>query len=147
MTISSTDAQIAAVSKRLETLAGRLKQPTIANKAASIALYGRVIRNFDQQGAMDGKWAPLAASTIKQKAKLGKEQMLVRTGHLRAGFVPFHDAHNAGVRNEVTYAKFHHEGTSRLPKRNLLPSRAAVIDIGIKVYGHYVHEWAKEANA
>ena len=135
------------VNRKLEKLAKLLAKPEVANKAASIALYGRVIKNFDQQGAMDGRWVPLAESTVRQKQKIGKEQMLVRTGHLRSGFVPSHDEHNARVRNEVPYAIYHHEGTSRIPARNLLPSRQATIEIGLKVYKYYVEQWVRQVNS
>lgn len=145
----SSDSQIAAVNAKLEKLYGKLARPIVANKAASIALYGQVIRNFDADGAMYGLWAALAPATVRQKERIGKEKMLVRTGHLRAGFVPFHDDHNAGVRNEVEYAAAHQFGVPErnLPARNMLPPRDAVLETGIKVYQFYVAQAAREANA
>jgi phage gpG-like protein len=70
----------------------------------------------------------------------------VRTGALRANFTSFYSRDNAGVGNELSYSKFHHFGTSRMPKRELLPNRSSVLQIGLKVYGNYVQREARKAN-
>lgn len=145
-TVSLNEAQLAAATRRLEAFARAMGDMTPANREASIALYGFTLRNFDRQGGLQGGWAPLAESTIRQKQRIGKEQPLVRTGHMRAGFTSFYSRDNAGVGNEVTYSRYHHEGTSRLPKRELLPSRENVLQIGLKVYGQYVAREARKAN-
>jgi phage gpG-like protein len=142
--INRSDIQL--LNQRLEKLASAMSNLTPANREASIALYGLTIRNFDNQGGPGAKWAPLAASTIRQKARIGKEKMLVRTGNMRAGFHSFYSRENAGVGNAVTYSLFHHEGTTRTPKRELLPRQDAVIELGIKVYGAYVARQVREAN-
>jgi phage gpG-like protein len=146
--ISATinEAQRRALERRLEAFARAMGDLTPANREASIALYGFTIRNFDQRGGLQGGWTPLASSTIRQKQRIGKEQPLVRSGHMRAGFTSFYSADNAGVGNEVSYSRFHHEGTPRLPQRELLPRRDAVLQIGIRVYGSYVQRKIREAN-
>jgi phage gpG-like protein len=146
--ISATinEAQRRALERRLEAFARAMGDLTPANREASIALYGFTIRNFDQRGGLQGGWTPLASSTIRQKQRIGKEQPLVRSGHMRAGFTSFYSADNAGVGSEVSYSRFHHEGTPRLPQRELLPRRDAVLQIGIKVYGSYVQRKVREAN-
>lgn len=142
------DADIARLNRKLERFAKEVREPTAANREASIALYGRVIRNFDQQGALFGRWVPLAIATVKEKQRIGKEQPLVRTGQMRQGFVPFYSADNAGVRNEVEHAYYHQHGTSRgLPARNMLPDRKTVIDIGVKIYTRHVERQTRQANA
>lgn len=144
--VEVNEAQRRAVERRLEQFARAMENPIEANREASIALYGFTIRNFQQQGALQGGWQPLAPSTIRQKQRIGKEQPLVRSGHMRAGFTSFYSRDNAGVGNEVSYSRFHHEGTSRLPQRELLPRRDAVLQIGINVYGKYVERKVREAN-
>ena len=147
MTIS-TASQIDAYQAKLKKLAGQIRDRREPNRLVSVEFYKVTIRNFDAEGAMYGKWAPLKESTIKRKDRLGKERMLVITGHLRSGFVPFYDGKNAGVRNEVEYAAAHHFGNpdTNLPKRNLLPTRQAANDIGLKVYNWYIGKIAREAN-
>lgn len=147
VTAEVDQTKLAAMNRRLERFADAMQDTTPANREASIALYGFTLRNFDRQGALQGGWTPLAESTILQKQRLGKEQPLVRTGHMRAGFTSFYSRDNAGVGNEVSYSRFHHEGTGRIPQRELLPRREAVLDIGLKVYGQYVAREARKANA
>jgi phage gpG-like protein len=144
--VQINEAQRRAVEQRLERFARDIQSPVEANREASIALYGFTLRNFDQQGGLQGGWAPLAPSTIRQKERIGKQQPLVRSGHMRAGFTSFYSRDNAGVGNEVSYSRFHHEGTARLPQRELLPRRDAVLQIGINVYGKYVERKVREAN-
>lgn len=146
VTISLNEVQLAAMTRRLEGFASAMRDPTTANREASIALYGFTIRNFDRQGAFQGGWAPLAPSTIKQKQRLGKEVPLVRSGAMRAAFTSFYSRDNAGVGNELSYSRFHHEGASRLPQRTLLPDRENTLKIGLKVYGQYVEREARKAN-
>lgn len=70
----------------------------------------------------------------------------MRSGALRAGFTSFYSRENAGVGNELSYSRFHHEGTDRLPRRELLPNRENTLQIGLKVYGQYVEREARKAN-
>jgi phage gpG-like protein len=110
-------------------------------------LYGWTIRNFDRQGALQGGWSPLRPSTIRQKARIGKEVPLVRSGQMRANFTQFYSDENAGVGNAISYSKVHHEGTSKMARRELLPRRNVVLQIGLKVYGAYVDRQVARANA
>jgi phage gpG-like protein len=146
VSVAMNDAQLAALNRRLEAFGRAMDDMTPANREASIALYGFTIRNFDRQGGLQGGWAPLAPSTIAQKKRIGKEAPLVRTGALRANFTSFYSRDNAGVGNELSYSKFHHFGTSRVPQRELLPRRDVVLRIGLKVYGQYVQREARKAN-
>ena len=140
------ERQLAAMNRKLERFARAMQDPTPANRQASIALYGWTLRNFNAKGTMQGGWAPLHPRTVKHKARIGKEQMLVRTGALRANFTQFYSADNAGVGNELSYSKYHHFGTSRMPQRRLLPDRRNVLKIGLKVYGLYVKRQSQVAN-
>lgn len=138
------------VTTALEAATARVRDLEPANRMASIALYGWTMRNFDSQGTADQNngipWAPLAPATIKQKKRIGKEQMLVRTGNLRMSFNPFYDAKVAGVGAQASafagekgdYAQYLHEGTSNMPARNLLPTQGIATEIGIKIYGDHL---------
>ena len=143
------DADIARLNRRLERFAKEIRDATQPNREASIAMYGATIRNFDKQGADFGRWEPLKPATIREKERIGKERMLVRTGHLRQGFVPSYTADNARVRNEVEYAAAHQYGVpeNNLPARNMLPDRRSVLDIGIKVYTRHVQRQVRQANS
>jgi phage gpG-like protein len=146
VSVKVNEVQLAAMNRRLEQFASAMRDVTPANREASIALYGFTIRNFDRQGALQGGWAPLAESTVRQKQRIGKEVPLVRTGAMRSGFTSFYSRDNAGVGNELSYSRFHHEGTARLPQRTLLPDRENVLRIGLAVYGQYVAREARKAN-
>lgn len=140
------EAQFAAMNRRLDVFARAMTDVTPANREASIALYGFTLRNFDRQGALQGGWRPLAESTVRHKQRIGKEVPLVRSGAMRASFNSFYSRENAGVGNELSYSKHHHEGTPTLPQRELLPNRENVLQIGLKVYGQYVAREARKAN-
>lgn len=140
--------QLREMNRRLERFASHMADATPANREASIALYGWTIRNFDNEGRLHGGWAPLAPSTVKQKQRIGKEKMLVRSGSLRANFTQFYSKDNAGVGNQIKHAAYHHYGvpSRNLPRRELLPRRDKVLEIGLKVYGAYVARQVREAN-
>lgn len=140
---------IEQVRARLDGFRRSMADTTPANRQASIAMYGWLIRNYDKEGAAIGGWHPLAPYTIREKKRIGKEKMLVRTGALRQSFVPFHTAENAGVGSEISYSKAHEEGVPdrNLPARPMLPPRDVVLDIGVKVYGQYVARQVAKANA
>jgi phage gpG-like protein len=141
------EAQLRAMNRKLERFAESIERPIEANRQASIALYGWTIRNFDRQGALQGGWAPLKPRTVKEKARIGKQVPLVRSGHMRSGFTQFYSDENAGVGNEVSYSKYHHFGTSKMARRELLPRRDVVLQIGLKVYDAYVKRQVARANA
>lgn len=109
-----------------------------ANRRVSVQLYSWIIRNIDDEGGLIGGWAPLAPSTIKRKQAAGKERMMVFTGRLRNSFRSFYDNEIAGSGSDVTYSESHQDGNERVPKRELLPPRDTALDIGIKVYDHYI---------
>lgn len=108
------------------------------NRRASIQLYSWIIDDYDKEGGLHGGWAPLAPSTVRRKAKAGKEKMLVWSGRLRNSFRSFYDNDVAGTGSDVTYSDFHEDGTSRIPQRKMLPERDIALDIGIKVYDYWI---------
>jgi phage gpG-like protein len=139
--------QIAALEKKLDRFGAAMRNATPANRRASIALYRWVIDNFDSQGSSlrSGPWPPLAESTVREKARIGKNQMLVRSGELRSSFSSFYSRTNAGVRNTAAHAEFHEHGTAKMPQRKLFPERQTTLEIALKVYGAYVEDLARKA--
>lgn len=123
------------------------KDRTIPNRQLSVQLQGWVFRNFTQSGALQSPtWAPLAASTLKQKAAKGYSgSPLIRTGHLRQSFRPFADNDVAGVGSEVPYSQYHETGTRTLPQRAMLPPRAVALDYALKIYERWAEKVAQTA--
>lgn len=88
-------------------------------------------RQFDSEGQRaSGGWAPLAASTLARKQRLGLDpRILHATGRLAASLtapLPGGDAIREALPLEmrfgtdVPYAGFHQTGTSRMPQRRPL---------------------------
>jgi phage gpG-like protein len=131
----------------LAKFADKLANPLIANKAVAVQLYSWTIRNFDAEGAEQSPpWPRLAERTIERKRRIGKERMLVISGQLRASLLPFWTRENAGIGSQLSYARYHEEGTATLPQRKLLPTRELVSSTGLRIYNHYVGTAARQAN-
>lgn len=109
-----------------------------ANRDASIAIYSWVMRNFDSDGGNVGGWAPLSPKYAARKQRRGLTKMLVVTGDMRRGFAYESNDTTARVYNLTPYARYHEEGTSRMPQRRLLPNKAETKDIAMTVYRWHV---------
>ena len=97
-------------------------------KAGGLKMHQWVIRNFEQEGGLIKKWAPLKPSTIARRRN-ASNKILQDTGQLRQSFDTY------GVRGIKTgtnyfqigtvklYARTHHEGNpdKNLPSRVILP--------------------------
>lgn len=141
--------QIRDIGKRLDYFADQIKDMRRANKQVEIQLYAWCINNFDREGAFVGGWPPLAESTIREKERLGKQRMLVRSGLLRGGFSGKSSKTDASIGNDVEYSVYHHSAEARrgrLPRRQLLPSAGTVLEIGLTVYQLYIGRAVKKAN-
>lgn len=145
MASSGVDTRnIQRLANRLARFGRRLQDRTAANREISQVAYQFVIRNFDTGGRLVGGWAPLAESTREEKRRIGKEKPLIRSAQLRNSFVPFFDRENAGVRTELFYATFHHEGTSRIPTRRLVQNKEEILKAAIPIYKKFVERQARE---
>jgi phage gpG-like protein len=135
------------VLRRFEQLAAESRDRTVPNRQLATQLTGWTLRNFQQGGALQTPvWAPLKASTAKQKARLGYSAMpLIRTGHLRQSFRPFYDNNQAGTGSEVPYSKYHETGTSRLPQRAMLPSQQVALGYAVQIYERWAAKLARSA--
>lgn len=129
---------------RLQLAAGNR---TVPNRQLSIQLFGWTQRNFQQGGSLQTPtWAPLAPSTLKQKARKGySSQPLVRTGHYRQSFRPFSDNNQAGVGSEVPYSIYHEQGTAKMPQRAALPPAAVALDYAVRIYERWAQGLARQA--
>ena len=78
------------------------------------------------------------------KLSFGRFPILQDTGSLRASFLPFSDANEAGVgamsyisrgrKAPADLAKIHEFGTNTIPQRRMLPNRRQALDMGVRVY-------------
>lgn len=87
---------------------------------------------FGSQG--QGAWPGLAESTVEQKSRLGwPADPLVRTGNLKESLVDPGRAAESGPRQmvygtDVEYAIFHQSGTTKMPRREVIPDPFRVED-------------------
>ncbi len=89
---------------------------------------GRILTAFTDGGHHrrgGSKWALLAESTRRQKARTGKTTLLIDTGRLR-NTIRSRIASDSGEKiigqliADAPYAGFHQDGTSRMPRRRVL---------------------------
>jgi phage gpG-like protein len=78
--------------------------------------------HFESHG--EGKWPPLAASTLKQKGGIG--DILIETGSMFDSLVSPGSGVDKGPMQmswgtEADYAQYHQEGTSKMPQRQVIP--------------------------
>lgn len=141
------DAQVKRLLKRLNIAEGKIKNRSVVNRQIGIQMYGLTLRNFDSQGSQFGeRWAALAASTVKEKQRIGKTVPLVRTGELRSGFTYDYDAKDVKIFNGVAHAVFFEKGTKHMVARKLLPPRDTFVSTAVKIYERYVKAVVEEVN-
>lgn len=84
--------------------------------------------NFEQQGRIYGTWSPLAAATRLARIRFGVKgarPILEVTGKLRGGFKKKGITDREGsLVNDISYAKYHQEGTRRMPQRKMIGTSA-----------------------
>jgi phage gpG-like protein len=115
------------------------------HREVAIALDAWMRRNFQGDGAMVGGWAPLAPSTIKRKEKAGKTKMLYWSGRLFQSFYATGSKREAVAGARVPYARYHQEGTSRMPARPILPTKEEATRIGREVFERRIRDAIKRA--
>lgn len=125
----------------LSTVIGRARKIRGKEKRAYVRKLYR--RGFGREGVM-------AMTKIGfGKGLLGRFPILQDTGSLRASFLPFHDANEAGVgavqyvnfrgggkRPPADLARIHEEGGGHVPARPMLPSKPQALDMALRVYRH-----------
>lgn len=113
-----------AVTFDLKQLEGQLlrisrRAKNFDNSILTALLLEHVEDNFDSQGAKgdQGKWAPLAATTIERHPNRSSGSLLFDTG-LLANWQTATQGDTSIVWSPAPYAKFHVTGTENMPVRN-----------------------------
>lgn len=141
--ISTNTSEIA---KQLRALAARVRDRSIPAKQLAVQLLADTQRNFETYGTQFGNpWPQLAPSTQAYKTRKGWYVMLVRTGKLRQGFYQYSNNEFAAVGNRTEYASYHETGTSRMPRRQIMPSAEYAARMGVKVFENYLAQSVKES--
>jgi phage gpG-like protein len=143
MTIK-TNIPLKTLNEALRRRAGEIGRPEEANRQVSVFLDSWVQRNFRSEGGSVGGWTPFARGGrwIKGQGLDTSAKLLQHTGALRLSFRAFFDSTRAGIGSDLHYAKYHHEGTDRLPKRQLLPERENVLPQVRQIYESYARDMA-----
>lgn len=121
-------------------------------------LLGDFAQNMVRGGGMFGagsRWPPLAASTIREKARLGYGAMppLWRTGAMAASLAEKGAPGNilaAGpaslvVGTSIDYAGFHQQGTSKMPARQIVGISWTRRSGILRRLNEFVQEMARQA--
>lgn len=132
----------AAMSKRQR----RLNRRTSINRRAIVLVDRWIQKNFETEGkkAIPGQgWKPLAPATIKARRSgtssgLPKARILQDTGQLKTRWKHRYNSREAVLQSGVKYGIYHEEGTSRIPKRRILPLESQIMPDIMKLYGKWV---------
>lgn len=100
-----------------------MKNPQRALTAMGTVLVSLAKRSFNEPGVRALPWAPLAASTVREKQKKGySEGILKRSGLLfRSPRVISTTNTMVTVGSDRPYAKYHQLGTKKMPARPIFP--------------------------
>jgi len=121
---------------------GRELRPGVLTKLIGFDFLHWIDRNFTTEGT-EARWKPLKASTIRRRREGPNPSrgvaILQDTGRVKDSFVRgksgnvfASDDRQVTVGTQVPYGEFHEKGTSRMPRRRLLPSDRLAESIGIK---------------
>lgn len=116
------DTSDAEAKDRLLTHA--LADMTPAMERAEKTIEQAIARRFGEQSDGESPWAPLAPRTLEDRARKGYAPgpILQRSGTLRDSMKSSHgrDFAESGPSEDVSYARYHVEGTGTMPARNYL---------------------------
>ncbi|HEX7012329.1 MAG TPA: phage virion morphogenesis protein [Steroidobacteraceae bacterium] len=124
----------------------QLKDRSVPNRQIAAVLDNWVQRNFRGEGSLVGGWTPFKAGGrrlrgggIDTSAKL-----LQDTGRLRISVQPFWDRDIVGIGSDLAYAAHHEHGTTRIPRRRILPEEQDVIRPILATYNRYFQTVSRE---
>lgn len=132
--MSKSDVQVTMrptegeLGKRLKSRIKKIGNLGLVNKQVAVYLDSWVLRNFAQEGAPVGGWAPIKRAGM----------ILQDTGLLKRSFSPFSDSDDAGIGSDVPYARVHQQGLGHVKRRRMLPEHADVDDAIFKIYDYHV---------
>lgn len=97
---------------------------------------------FSSKGSAIGEtWAPLAQSTLEEKARLGyPSDPLIRTGAMKGGFKAMVSTDQALIGNEMDYFKYHQSNKprSRIPRRVMMKLTENMKQMIVKEFQDYI---------
>ena len=136
---------IEELQERLEGRVERLKNPMPIYQVLSQDVLAAISDCFDKEESPDGvSWAPLKPSTLKRK-RAGSTKILQDKGILRLSFLANVSNEGFSITTGVPYAKWHQEGTSKMPARPFMPIGkngeripAELWERIIDDFGHYI---------
>jgi len=129
---------LVGVSKKLEGLEDRMKNPAVAFKRIAIEGWKDVLDHFNKEEDPDGKkWAKLKRK--RRRGKTSKGKILQDTGRLRASIRHKVVKDEAVVFTVVDYAKTHQEGI-RVPKRSFMGLSKKAVEKIMELFKRYVIE-------
>lgn len=121
ITVDVTIKGLTDLTGLLSKIAEKVKSPQSGmRKAGEYLLDFYQNKVFPSQGSALGGavWAPLASSTLTQKAKKYPGRgILVASGNLQRGFRMMAGPTYLKIFNVVPYGQFHMTGTSKMPQR------------------------------
>lgn len=138
--------QLKKLQNRYKDNAEKIKNLKTPYKKIAIFLDSWVQRNFKGQGKQVGGWKKFKKRKdgtrgrwIRGKGLDTTAKLLQDTGRLRASFLPFAHAKDAGIGSDLPYAEKHEKGV-KVPVRRILPIKSEVIDRASKIMDDYVKD-------
>lgn len=107
------------------------------NKLMLVELDKWIQKNFESEGELAGGWEPLALSTILEKAKIGKEKPLHRTGFMKTQWKHLATNEKVALQSMADYSYKHEHGfpPTNLPARKILPAEKQAWEIAKNLKG------------
>lgn len=140
------------VDRHLLRFSEHASNPRPAFMAVSEYVMRVMKRQFDQQGAgPSGRWAPLAASTVAQKARnnldprilhatLTMRNALTKKGDKNQRLIINNDWMVFGVTDDVHYLQYHQKGGGSLPQRRVFDLTKTVKTNMVKIIQRWIVE-------
>lgn len=135
-----------AVMARLDEAVRAVGSPKEALADSGDFLIREFKANFPTEGRRLGEpWAALAASTLREKQRLGygSKGILVRTGRLMNAFAKEVSPFMVRVFNPTKYYPYHQLGGPNLPKRRMIIATENVKAGIYEVFNKYIREHLK----
>ncbi len=89
-----------------------------------------ILLNFNEGKDPSGKaWAGLKPATVREKARIGKEKILQRTGNLKKSLNYNPSKGKVEIGYGIKYSVFHQLGTKNMVARKILPTESSEIDM------------------
>ena len=111
---------------KLNRIQRGIRNPGRPLKESEDILNREVNTNWGKEGGLFGGWKPLAASTVRDRERLGfpgRRPILQRTGKLKESTRSGIQGNILTIENTDEKFKYHQKGTKRIPQRKILSLR------------------------